>query len=328
MKNKLFLIFCFLFIYTNIFAVSVKIKDIATIQGLQDNQLMGIGLVTGLQGTGDSKSFRLTQSMIANLAANFGFDITAEDIASKNVAAVMVTANIGPFTRRGESLDVSLSSIGDAKSLDGGILLQTALQGANKQIYAVAQGRVLAAADSKADVCASVPNGAIIERDVISNYLNDDKIKLVLRLPDFDTANQIRTAVQSVNDNLTVTCVDAGLVEITLTDEEKNNPVEFITKLQTLSIDPVGQAIVVIDKKTGIIVTGSQVVIQQCAVSVPVSGTQNARSSKSNNLEISSSTIGELVQLLNNCGLTTKEIIGLLEAINRAGAINGKFVVM
>ncbi|MBR3732448.1 MAG: flagellar basal body P-ring protein FlgI, partial [Spirochaetales bacterium] len=207
----------------SLFAASVRIKDIVTIQGLQDNQLMGIGLVTGLGGNGDSKSFRLTQTMIANLAANFGFDINEEDVQSKNVAAVMVTANIGPFTRRGENVDVTLSSLGDAKSLDGGILLQTALQGANKNVYAVAQGRILSAngaGGNKGDATASIPAGAIIERDVISNYISDDKISLVLRIPDFETANLVAQAVKGINDKLDVKCVDAGLVEIALTDEE------------------------------------------------------------------------------------------------------------
>ena len=324
----------------SLFAASVRIKDIVTIQGLQDNQLMGIGLVTGLGGNGDSKSFRLTQTMIANLAANFGFDINEEDVQSKNVAAVMVTANIGPFTRRGENVDVTLSSLGDAKSLDGGILLQTALQGANKNVYAVAQGRILSAngaGGNKGDATASIPAGAIIERDVISNYISDDKISLVLRIPDFETANLVAQAVKGINDKLDVKCVDAGLVEIALTDEEKDNPTDFITKLQTLTIEPAGQAIVVIDKKSGIIVSGSNVVIQQCAVSVPAAqasgygggyANRQQKSAKNHTLEIQSSTVGEFVQMLNSSGLTTQEIIGMIEAVARAGAINGKIVIM
>lgn len=337
MKKSIFLLIM-ITMAVNVFAASVRIKDIVTIQGLQDNQLMGIGLVTGLGGNGDSKSFRLTQTMIANLVANFGFDISEEDVLSKNVAAVMVTANIGPFTRRGENVDVTLSSLGDAKSLDGGILLQTALQGANKNVYAAAQGRILSGSQNgKGDVTASIPNGAIIERDVISNFISDDKISLVLRIPDFETANLIAAAVKGINDKLEVKCVDAGLVEIKLTDEEKDNPTDFITKLQTLTIEPTGQAIVVIDKKSGIIVSGSNVIIQQCAVSVPAAqasgygggySNRQQKSAKNHTLEIKSSTVGELVQLLNSSGLTTQEIIGMIEAVARAGAINGKIVIM
>lgn len=321
----------------SIFAASVRIKDIVTIQGLQDNQLMGIGLVTGLGGNGDSKSFRLTQTMVANLVANFGFDISEEDVQSKNVAAVMVTANIGPFARRGENVDVTLSSIGDAKSLDGGILLQTALHGANKNVYAVAQGRILSAdsANSKSGLTAGIPSGAIIERDVISSYISEDKIRLVLRMPDFETANLIAQAVKGISDKLDVKCIDAGLVEITLSDEEKNDPADFITRLQTLTIEPSGQAIVVIDKKSGIIVSGANVVIQQCAVSVPASqssgsgyGGRTQKSAKNHTLEIQSSTVGELVQLLNSSGLTTQEMIGMIEAVAKAGAISGRIVIM
>jgi flagellar P-ring protein precursor FlgI len=337
MKKSIFLLIM-ITMAVNVFAASVRIKDIVTIQGLQDNQLMGIGLVTGLGGNGDSKSFRLTQTMIANLVANFGFDISEEDVLSKNVAAVMVTANIGPFTRRGENVDVTLSSLGDAKSLDGGILLQTALQGANKNVYAAAQGRILSGSQNgKGDVTASIPSGAIIERDVISNFISDDKISLVLRIPDFETANLIAAAVKGINDKLEVKCIDAGLVEIKLTDKEKDNPTDFITKLQTLTIEPTGQAIVVIDKKSGIIVSGSKVIIQQCAVSVPAAqasgygggySNRQQKSAKNHTLEIKSSTVGELVQLLNSSGLTTQEIIGMIEAVAKAGAINGKIVIM
>ena len=328
-----FRIILFLFLILNISLYSkspVRVKDITVIQGLRENQLMGFGLVTGLQGRGDSRSFKLTQKMVSNLISNFGLSITEADVKSKNVAAVMVTAKIGAFSRRGELVDITISSIGDAKSLEGGVLLQTALKGADNNIYAVAQGRIFSGSkELKMETTASIPGGALIERDVISDFFNGDKINLVLRIPDFVTANLIREQILSINENLVVNSIDAGLIEINLTEEEKENPIDFIAKLELLTVVPDYSALVIIDKKSGVIVTGGDVVIQECAVSIPqVQVNVGRNSQRKNSIEVTSSTVGELVKLLNDTGLNSNEIISLLEAIHRVGALGAKLIIM
>ncbi|OHD05369.1 MAG: hypothetical protein A2086_08545 [Spirochaetes bacterium GWD1_27_9] len=327
------LIFFAIFILSmSLFAKNpVRIKDIAVIQGIRDNQLTGIGLVTGLQGRGDSREFKLTQKMLLNLMTNYGFDLKQEDIKSKNVACVLVTANIGPFVRGGDIVDVSISSIGDSKSLSGGILLQTALKAADGNVYAVAQGRIISGTkDQNSETSASIPQGAIVEKDVVSTFTDGEKINISLKIADFTTANLIREAVLSLNQDLKITAVDAGLVEIILGEEEKKNIVDFISKLEVLTVTPDNIAMVIIDKKTGVIVAGGDVIIQECTVSTPQAqvkiSTQNKE--KKYTFELKSQTIGELVNILNEAGLQVGEIIALIESVYKVGAINAKLILL
>ena len=310
---------------------AVRIKDLAVIQGIKENQLMGFGLVTGLQGQGDSKNFVLTRKMLTTLAENYGFQVAEEDIKSKNVAAVLVTANLGGFTRIGDSLDVTISSIGDAKSLSGGILLLTALKAANGDVYAVAQGRIIAGNRSqKSETSGSIPRGAIIEKEVVSSFMEGNKLSIILKNPDFSTANLIREAILTLNQELAVTAKDPGLVEVELGQAEQENPVLFISQLELLTVIPDYAAVVIIDKKTGVIVTGSDVIIQECTVSTPSAEVRvgSAGSGKKNNIAVESKTVGELVSLLNQAELKTDEIIALLEAIQKIGAMNAKLIIL
>ncbi|HPO49025.1 MAG TPA: flagellar basal body P-ring protein FlgI, partial [Spirochaetota bacterium] len=262
-KFKILIFFYFLSLIDISAKNPVKIKDLASIKGVRENRLMGIGLVTGLQGMGDSGSFKLTKKMVANLAINYGFDISEEDIKSKNTAAVLVTADIGGFLRSGDLINVTISSVGDAKSLSGGILLQTALKGADGNIYAVAQGRVIAGTkEQNGETTASIPNGGIAEREIASTFIDGDKISVSLKNPDFTTANLIREAIAGLNPNLAIRSIDAGLIEVILGEEEKKNPIDFISKLEVLTVTPDNISILIIDKKSGIIVSGSEVVIQ------------------------------------------------------------------
>ncbi|HOL56339.1 MAG TPA: flagellar basal body P-ring protein FlgI [Spirochaetota bacterium] len=325
---RIFLILLSIFFNINIFSrEAVRIKDIAIIQGLRDNQLMGFGLVTGIAGKGDSKTFRLTHKMIMNLANNYGFEITEDDIRSKNIAAVIVIATVGSFARNGDKLDVTVSSIGDAKSLAGGTLLQTPLRAADGNIYAVAHGTIING--TKTETIATIPQGAIVERDVVSNFVNGDKINIILRNPDFTTANAVREAILTINPSLQVKTIDPGLIEITLTEEEMNNPVEFISKLEVLQVTPDYVATIVIDKKSGMIVAGADIVIQDAVVSIPqVQVKVTSNKERKTNFEIKGSTIGELVNILNEVGLTIEEIISLIEALHKANAISAKIIIL
>lgn len=309
---------------------SVRIKDITTIQGIRENQLTGFGLVSGLSGNGDSKGFNLTKKMLQHLAENYGFTLTTDDINSKNIAAVLVTCTVKPFARKGENIDISISSIGDAKSLAGGILLQTPLLAANNKVYAVAQGRILEGKKSNSTQnTATIPLGAILERDIISDYIKDNKINLLLHYPDFVTATQIKDAVLTINPNLQVSVVDPGLIQIILGKEELKNPADFIAKFEILTVEPDNKAVIIINKKSGTIVTGENVVIQECSVSTPSAQVQiRVNNNKKYSYEVKSQTVGDFVKILNEMGLKSDEVISLLEAIHKAGAINAKLIIL
>ena len=329
-KIYFLIIITFLIVFKLTAKNPVRIKDIAIIDGIRENHLMGFGLITGLQGRGDSKGFKLTQKMLQNLALNHGFNISTEDINSKNIAAVLVTTKIGPFARKGDLIDITISSIGDSKSLEGGILLQTALKASDGNTYAAAQGRIIAGSKNQnTQTSATIPDGAIIEREIISNFVNNDKIKIILKYPDFVTANQITEIILTLNKNLKLSAIDPGMIEIILGEEEKKNPVGFIAKLEVLTVTPDYVSTVVIDKKTGVIVMGEDIIIQECSVSTSYAQVKIGSSkSKKNNFEIKSQTVGELVKILNEIGLNNNEIISLIESIHKIGAINAKFILL
>ena len=323
--KKTILILLLLILISSLYAKNpVRIKDIAVIGGIRDNHLMGFGLVCGLQGRGDSRGFKLTQKMLQSLANNYGFNIDIKDVNSKNIAGVLVTANVGPFSRKGDTVDITISSVGDCKSLEGGVLLQTPLQAADGSIYAVAQGRIIA---GNSQNTATIPDGAIIEKDIVSNFINQDKINIVLKYPDFVTVNQIKEAILTLNNELVINAVDPGLIEITLGEEEAKNPIDFIARLEVLTVTPDYISAVVIDKKTGVIVSGEDIIIQGCSISTPFAQVTIDKNKKYN-FEINSQSIGELVKTLNELGLKTDEIVSLIEAIHKIGAINAKLILL
>lgn len=331
-RSKLLFFICILLLMS--FSLSgkspVRLKDIAIIDGLRENQLMGFGLVTGLQGKGDSRSFKMTKKMLQNLAANHGYNISIDDINSKNIAAVLVIAQVGPFAREGDQIDTIISSIGDAKSLEGGILLQTSLKAADNNVYAVAQGRLIVGTkDQNTQTSASIPDGAILEKNVISDFIIDNKIRVVLKYPDFVTSNQINEAILSINPNLKITSIDPGMIEIELAEEELNNPVAFIAQLELLSITPDYISTIVVDKKSGTIVMGEDIIIQECSISTPFAQIKvgNLRNKKTN-MKIQGQSVGDLVNILNEAGLKTNEIISLIESIHKIGAINAKLILL
>ena len=186
-RRAALLAFAYLFISIYGFgSPTVRIKEIAALKGVRENQLLGIGLVTGLAGKGDSSGSVLLKKALANLIGNFGFEIDPGDIKSKNSAVVMVSTEVPPFARPGERVDLSISSIGDAKSLAGGILLQTSMKAADGQVYAVAQGKVfVGGALDGVKTVGTITGGAIVEKEILSEFIVDGRIAVVLRDPDF-----------------------------------------------------------------------------------------------------------------------------------------------
>ena len=316
----------------------VRIKDIASVQGVRGNQLLGLGLVTGLDGKGDSSSSALLRSSLSSLVSSFGVTLAPQDVRSRNAAVVMVSAELPGFSRSGDRIDVTVSSIGDARDLDGGILLQANLQAANGQVYAVAQGRILTSLDPNgAKTVGTISQGAIVERDVVSQFLNNNVISIVLRNPDFVTAAAVQKAIQGAFSGSQVTSRDASLIQVQLPDANRSDPVAFLAQLEALTVTPDTDGRVVINASSGVIVMGEKVRIGKVAVSyrtarVSVGGTGGAASGGPAPQDVfvigETTTVDDFVSALKAVGLKADVIIGVLQAVEKAGALFGNLVVM
>ena len=362
MKFRFFFLIILLFmIYNNTFSAT-RIKDIAYIGGVRENQLYGYGLVVGLNGTGDRQSSFPTLQSVGNMLRKLGINVSPQEVSNKlrtrNIAAVMVTANLPPLVRPGTKIDVTVSSIGDATSLEGGVLLQTPLQGADGKVYAVAQGplsqALMPAGRRRVNLTvARIPNGALVEREVPSTVTENGRITIILRQPDFTTAARIIENVNREFSSSLAMASDPGLIEVKIPDEFKDNIVGFIAKIENISVTPDYPAKVVINERTGTIVAGKNVRISTVAVthgniSVQINvrrevtrSTVQARTyppegklvsdteSKSifgegkPELEVIEETVTvyDLVKALNALGVGTKDLIAILQAIKEAGAL-------
>ncbi len=341
----------------------VRIKDIVDIEGARTNQLTGIGLVMGLAGTGD-KSPMATQ-MMRNMLSNFG--ITADDkaVKSKNVAVVSLTATLPPYARPGQAIDVSVSAIGDAKSLQGGTLLQSPLKAADGVIYAAAQGPVLvggytaggAAASKTKNIPTSgrIPGGATVERDVPADFTVGGQLALLLRAPDFTTAQRIADSINKNFGGNTAYPADAGRVIVSLPQQYIASPTTFLASMEKMEIEPDNVARVVVNERTGTVVMGADVKISSVAVAhggltvsvkedtnvVQPNALGGGNTAEERRTDItanedgtsmiampSTTTVRELVRVMNSIGASPRDIIEILQAINQAGALHGELVVM
>lgn len=258
----------------------VNIGDITRIEGIRDNLLMGNGIVIGLAGTGDSNRSQATIQMVANMLKKFGVNVTPEQIRSRNLAAVIVTANLPPFAHKGDRIDVTVNSLGDAKSLQGGTLLMTPLKAANGEVYAVAQGPVSIGGFNTSSggtqvrknhpTVARIPEGAIVEREL--NFgLSHRNLTFLLDQPNFETASFI---AQAINDNFKylftaepiAEAVDAGKVNVNIPEQFRDKVVEFIAKINNFKVRAGMEAKVVINERTGTIVMGHNVRISTVSV--------------------------------------------------------------
>ncbi|MBU1699620.1 MAG: flagellar basal body P-ring protein FlgI [Candidatus Eisenbacteria bacterium] len=347
--------------------VGVRIKDLARIEGVRNNQLTGYGLVMGLDGTGDRSGTGFTIQSLANVLEGMGITISKDDMSVRNVAAVMVTATLPPFFREGGELDVTISSIGDASSLMGGILLQTPLLAADGLVYAVAQGAVTlggygAGAPSGSQVLSNhltvgrIPNGAIVEKTVPVILSSGDSLKILLHRPDFSTARRLVEAINSslgdANGDL-ANAEDAGTVISRIPSGQ--SAVHFVAELENLRVIPGVSARVVINERTGTIVAGAGVTLQPVAISQgnlnievrnqpyvsqpgAFSGGETTVVSESDisvGNEISAftvlggaATLGELARALNAMGLSSRDVISIFQALKAAGALQAELVVL
>jgi flagellar P-ring protein precursor FlgI len=328
------------------------------VQGDRDNQIFGLGLIVGLQGTGDGSGSRANIQMIANMLEGFGITVSADDLRMRNIAAVMVTADLPTSLRTGDRLDVTVSSIGDARSLQGGFLLQTPLQAANGQIFAVAQGAVSiggfvvrggAGGQTNHTTVGSVPNGAIVERELeVYDFGAGGSVAMVLLQPDFTTASRLVQVVNEVYQEDLAWARDQGTVEIRIPFGYTTNVVGFIAELEELPIRPDANARVVINERTGTVVMGSQVRIASLAVShgnLKVQVGQGANLEGDSTLEREANAgqeqvynqttvlggtpnVQDLVDALNAVGATPRDVIAILQAVKAAGALFGDLIII
>jgi flagellar P-ring protein FlgI len=262
-------------------AQAARLKDIAQLDGVRDNQLIGFGLVGGLAGTGDDpKSAPYTAEAITNMLGAWGFNYEPAQVNVKNFAAVMVTADLPAYQRGGDRLDITISSIGSAKSLEGGVLYPTLLKGADQQVYAVGQGQVSLGAEigggggggaRKAHkTVGRVPEGALVENTVPSTVLkNDGTLRYNLQQPDFTTANAIAAAINKELKGNLAYAVDAGAIAVAVPAKSRGNLVPLIARLENLDVTPGGLSRVVVNQRTGTLVLGGEASI------LPVSITHN-----------------------------------------------------
>lgn len=346
---------------------AVRVKDIAYVQGVRDNQLYGYGLVIGLQSSGDnSQIFKVTRQLAVNVFQKLGVLISQTDFFSKNVAAVMVTANIPAFAKPGDRLDVVVSSIGDAKSLEGGVLLQTALQGADNEVYAVAQGALVvggynaegSAQSTRKNISTTgyISNGAIVEKEIQSAILCGKSLSVILRDPDFTTANRLIEVINNLYPNA-AKAADAAVINVTPPQDfqSEDTIVRFIANVEELYIKPDSIARVIINERTGTIVAGENVRISTVAVAhgnLSITITEKPEVSQPNALSSGETkkvprtdiqiteeeerlhvleegvSISDVARALNVLGVTPRDLISIFQAIKKSGALHAELVIM
>ncbi len=344
-----------------------RIKDIADFEGVRENQLVGYGLVVGLNGTGDDtkKKSVFTRESLIGMLERLGVNARSADLETKNVAAVMVTANLPPFARQGAKVDVTVSALGDASSLQGGTLLVTPMLGADGEVYVVAQGQItiggFSAAGAAESVLRGVPtsgriaNGGIVEREVAFDIQGLPEINLSLRNPDFTTAQRIATAVNEATGRFVAYARDSGTVALDVA-AAGGDAAALLAQVEGLPIEPDLPARVVIDETTGVIVMGENVRINKVAVAqgnLTIRITETPQVSQPNpfsntgvtvvvprtNVQVeedanrklavldSGITLEELVAGLNSLGVSPRDMISILQTIKTAGALQADIMV-
>ncbi len=343
-----------------------RIKDLANIEGIRQNQLIGYGLVVGLDGTGDTlNNTPFTKQSLQAMLERLGVNIRGQQIRTGNVAAVMVTANLPPFATQGTRIDVTASAMGDAKSLAGGTLLVTPLLGADGNVYAVAQGSISVGGFQAKGQAASItqgvptvgqlPNGAIIEREIDFSLNSMKRLRLALRNPDFTTAKRIAVAINDYMGMPVAEPLDPSTVQLRLPKRLHENVVELLTDIEQLQVEPDEAAKIVIDERSGVIVIGrdvrvSTVAVAQGNLTVTISESpqvsQPAPQSRGRTVVVPRTRVGvqeegkklamvhegvslqQIVDGLNALGIGPRDLITILEAIKAAGAIQADIEVM
>lgn len=317
-------------------AQAARVKDIANVRGVRENQLIGYGIIVGLKGTGDSKS-EFTNKSVARMFDKLGIKLEEKEVASKNVAAVIITASLPAFARAGNKMDITVSSIGDASSLAGGTLLQSPLRAADQQIYAVAQGAILVGSGSDShSTVGRLPNGAMIERDVAEDFTARKMFRLTLHNPDFTTAARLAKKINLDLSGKYATAKDAGTVDIVVPFAYEGKAVELLASIEALEVTPDARARVIVNEKTGTVVIGENVRISKVAIShgdlsVKIGATDSkSKGQAADRVAVldTGTNVGDLVKAMNSLGVSPKDLITVLQSIKAAGALQGELEIL
>jgi flagellar P-ring protein precursor FlgI len=341
------------------------LKDVARLAGVRSNQLLGYGMVVGLDGTGDKDQTKFTVQALTNLMARQGITIDPKTVKVKNVAAVMVTAELPAFVKPGQRLDVTVSSTGDAKSLAGGTLLMAPLQGPDGQTYAVAQGPLLVGGFSASAGGASVtknhptvgriPDGGVVERAIPGVFNDRANLQYSLNDEDFTTAMRVVHAINEELGEKAARAMDGRTVDVAIPKEFQGRAVELVARLENLNIQLQPQSRVVVNEKTGTVIMGADVKlgavsIVQGGLSIVVTSTPQVSQPKSfskgktvtvEKKEVTATeekpksltlepgiSVGKLAEMLNAIGITPRDLVAILQAIKEAGALNAELRVL
>jgi flagellar P-ring protein precursor FlgI len=347
-------------------AAPIRIKDLVEFDGVRGNDLVGYGLVVGLNGSGDTlRNSPFTEEIMQNLLERLGVNVAGEQFRARNVAAVFVTATLPAFARAGGRIDVKVSAIGDAQSLLGGTLVMTPLNGADGAIYAVAQGTIIAggvAAEGEAasvvqgvPTAGTIPEGARVEREVDFDFSTLTEMRLALRTPDFTTAGLIEEAINRNFGRRVAEMTDAGTVKLDLDAARMRSPAHVLTRVENLQVEPAARARVVVDQASGTIVMGADVRISRVAVAqgnltlrieeepmvvqpnpfargqsvvVPRTRASIEEGQGTGLAEVAGGTnLSDVVAGLNALGVAPYDMIDILKSINAAGALHAEFLV-
>ena len=345
---------------------AVRVKDIASLRGARDNQLIGFGIVVGLDGTGDSAESLLSRKPIINALERIGISLDSADIAGRSLAAVWLTATLPPFAKSGQRLDVTAATIGDSISLRGGVLIMTPLRGPNRLVYALAQGPIagIPRGVSRADALpaeelanlpigqrmiasvGTIPGGAIVEREINLNLNSRARLYMNLRSPDFTTAFRLAKLINQTLGIRSARAKDAGTVEISVPDSYLGNTVELVSYIENLEISPDNTAQVVLDERSGTVVMGGSVRISPIAISqnglsmqvkLPTpeqqEGAENQAAADANTLRSDvfmlkgGADLKEIVDGFNKIGASSRDLIEVLKSVKAAGALHADLVI-
>ena len=344
----------------------VKIKDIVDIEGVRGNDLVGYGLVIGLDGSGDTiRNSPYTEEALSNLLERLGVNIQGSDFRPNNVAAVIITAALPPFARKGSRIDVNVASIGDAKNLSGGTLIMTPLNAADGKVYAVAQGIVLisgfkaegdaASITEGVPTSGTIPNGARVEQEIPFDFNAMSSVRLALRSPDFTTAARVEKIINQKIGTPIATMLDAGTIEINLAGRGGPSAAHQLALIENYQLTPAQKARVVIDQRSGTIVLGANVKISSVAIvkgnlsitiaEAPIVSQPNpfapgqsivlprtsiaVKDGEPGNIAIveSNITLPDLVAGLNALGVSPREMIDILKTMKAAGALHAELMI-
>lgn len=362
MRLLLSFIFCFALATQ---AAPTRLKELVDVQGSRDNALLGYGLVVGLTNTGDTEQVLFTMQSVAGMLGRLGVRVDPHDIRSRNVAAVMVTAKLPTFARAGATIDVTVSAMGNARSLQGGTLLMTPLSGADGQTYAVAQGPVqvggfdvsggFATIRKNTPTSGTIPAGATIEK-AVTPKIDGGLLVLRLKRADYTNAARIAAAIDGVAGTSTARALDAAAIEVKVPDTDKESPVLFLSKLEAATVEVDVRAKVVVSERTGTVVMGESVKLRPAAVShgglriaianqfavsqPPAFSTQGKtvvvpqQQAEAQELQRAAvavpaaSSVDDLVKALNAIGAPPRDLIAILQALKAVGSLDAELEVM